>query len=169
MQIRNLELGDVDNLLRFELDNRDWFEKTISSRGDYFYSTSAVQDHIRAYLIAKQQNRFHACVVMDDHGLIVARANLREINIKKGIAEVGYRIAQEHTGRGIASAATRHLMMLAYTHWKLKQLSGFVSVNNPASARVLEKNGFIKTSRHARLAVLKQGTFDCDEYLHTAQ
>ena len=167
MRIRNLELGDVANLLQFELENRQWFEQTISPRGDYFYSAAAVQDHIRAYLIAKQQSRFHACVVLDDDGQIIARANLREINLKKSIAEVGYRVGRLHAGKGIASAATAHLMVLAYTHWKLNQLSGFVSVNNPASARVLEKNGFVKIDYHSRLAVLNHGTFDCDEYRHS--
>jgi ribosomal-protein-alanine N-acetyltransferase len=166
MQIRDLLLSDTDNLLEFELANRDWFEKFVASRGDYFYSTTAVQDHIRAYRLAKQQGRFHGCVIVNEHGKIVGRANLREMDLKKGVAEVGYRIGQCYTGQGIATAATQHLIALAYGEWHIRQLSGFVSVENPASAKVLEKNGFVKIGIRKKLSVVKDGEFDCIEYRH---
>jgi len=166
MHIRDLQLSDAADLLEFELRNRDWFEQFVSPRGERFYSFVAVQDHIRAYLIAKSQGRFHGCLVLDDDNRIIARANLREINIRRGSAEVGYRVDKDSLGRGAASAATRHLIRLAYHDWQLKQLRGFVSLDNAASARVLQKNGFVQVGVHARMAVLKHGKFDCAEYLH---
>ena len=166
MQILDLVLADTGNLLEFELENRAWFEQFVTPRDPRFYSPVAVQDHIRAYLIAKQQGRFHGCVVLNDQGKIIARANLREMDLKRGEAEVGYRIAHTYTGQGVASAATKHLIMLAYDQWHIKKLSGFVSVENPASARVLEKNGFVKIGLHERLSVVKHGVFDCIEYRH---
>ena len=166
MQIRDLILTDAPNLLAFELENRLWFEQFITPREDRFFTLHAVQDHIRAYLLSKMQSRFHGCVVVDDAGQILARANLREINLKRSSAEIGYRVAERHAGQGIATAATRHLMTLAYDQWQLQQLRGFVSVNNVASARVLEKSGFVKIGLHANLARLRQGTQDCFEYQH---
>jgi len=166
MQIRDLVFTDAENLLEFELENRLWFEQFITPRDDQFFTVAAVQDHIRAYILAKLQNRFHGCVVVDDANKIIARANLREINLKRSTAEIGYRVAEAHAGKGVASFATRHLMALAYDEWKLKQLRGFVSINNVASARVLEKNGFVKIGLHADLARLRHGRFDCFEYQH---
>lgn len=166
MQIRDLLLDDTDNLLQFELENRDWFERSVTPRNARFYSPVAVQDHIRAYLLAKQQGRLHGCVVVNEQGKIIARANLRELNLKRGSAEVGYRIGEAYSGKGVASAATRHLIDLAYGEWQINQLGGFVSVENPASARVLEKNDFVQVGLHERLSVTKHGVFDCYEYRH---
>lgn len=166
MHIRDLALSDVDQLLRFELENRLFFEQYMMPRGVRFFSLAAVQDHIRAYLLARGQGRFHGCVVVDAKGSIVARANLREINQKRGTAEIGYRVAQSHAGQGIASNATRHLIRLAYEDWHLQTLSGFVIVDNLASARVLEKNSFVRTALHRNMVKIKRGVVDCIEYLH---
>lgn len=166
MLIRDLALTDAEQLLEFELRNRAWFEQFVAPRGDRFFTVAAVRDHIRAYLIAKQQGRFHGCVVLDNSGVIVARANLREIDVRDASAEIGYRVAQAQTGKGIASAATEFLIRLAYDEWQIKQLRGFVSVDNLASARVLEKNDFVKIAFHERMAQLRNSRSDCYEYLH---
>ena len=166
MQIRDLALSDAEQLLDFESRNRDWFERFIMPRPDQFFTRVAVQDHIRAYLLARQQGRFHGCVVTDESGHLIARANLREINLKRGTAEIGYRVDEAHAGQGVASFATGHLIRLAYADWGLTQLRGFVGVDNAASARVLEKNGFVKIGLHANLARLRRGNFDCFEYQH---
>lgn len=166
MHIRDLEIGDVDNLLAFELENRAWFERFITPRPDNFYAAAAVHEHIRAHVIAKQRGRFHGCVVLGEGGQIIARANLREIILKHGLADIGYRVAKAHAGAGVATEATRHLMALAYDEWHLKQLRGFAIVSNIASCRVLEKNGFIKVGIHANSAKLRHGIFDCYEYRH---
>lgn len=166
MRIRNLNLSDAARLLQFEFENRAWFEQQINPRPASFFKETAVQDHIRGYLNAQQQGRFHACVVTDDDEQIIGRANLRDIDLKRSTAEIGYRIALSHSGQGIATAATQHLLKLAYSEWKLRQVSGFVSIMNPASARVLVKSGFVETGLHPRLVVLKHGTFDCIEYRH---
>jgi len=105
-------------------------------------------------------------VVVDEQGQIIARANLREINLKRGTAEIGYRVGQAHCGRGVASVATRHLTALAYNEWEIKQLGALVITHNVASSRVLEKNGFVKVALHPRMAAIKSGRFDCFEYRH---
>lgn len=166
MHIRDLQLSDVDQLLRFELENRIFFEQFMMPRGAQFFCPAAVHEHIRAYLVARAQGRFHGCVVEDAQGVIVARANLREINRKRGTAEIGYRVAQSHAGRGIASSAARHLIQLAYQDWQLKILRGYVIIDNLASARVLEKNNFVRTALHRNMVKIKRGVVDCIEYMH---
>lgn len=166
MQIRDLTILDAAELLRFELANRDWFEQHIAPRPDNFFNLIAVQDHIRGYLNARQQKLFHACVITDNANNIVGRANLREINLKLGSAEIGYRIAQASSGQGIASMATQHLLKLAYDDWQLTQINAYVTTANAASSRVLIKNGFQEIGRHPRTTKLRHGTFDCIEYRH---
>ena len=166
MRIRDLTIDDAEDLLRFEFTNRAWFEQHIAPRPDSFFNLVAVQDHIRGYLNARELKQFHACVITDEQGIIVGRANLREISIKLSSAEVGYRIAESHSGLGLASMATKHLLDLAYNNWRLSKIFAYVTVANHASSRVLAKNGFVEIGRHPRITKLKHGAFDCIQYQH---
>ena len=58
-----------------------------------------------------------------------------------GAVELGYWIARDHWGRGLATEASRALIDIART-LKLKWLEGSHFTDNPASGRVLEKLGF---------------------------
>src|SRR5437868_12158925 len=58
-----------------------------------------------------------------------------------GAVEMGYWIARPYWGRGIATEACRALVEIART-LGLPSLEGSHFVDNPASARVLEKLGF---------------------------
>jgi ribosomal-protein-alanine N-acetyltransferase len=142
MHIRTLQAGDADALLAFEAANRRWFEQHVEARAPEFYTRPGVALHIAAYLDDYKHGRLHPCVLLDDAGAIIGRANLRHIDAVAGNAEVGYRIAADQVGRGLASAALRHLKQLALNEYGLKRLQAWVSPENIASARVLEKHGF---------------------------
>ena len=61
-----------------------------------------------------------------------------------GAVELGYWIARAHWGRGIATEASAALVEIART-LRLKSLEASHFLDNPASARVLEKLGFEPT------------------------
>jgi RimJ/RimL family protein N-acetyltransferase len=61
-----------------------------------------------------------------------------------GAVELGYWIASAHWGRGIATEAGRALVDIART-LRLPSLEASHFLDNPASARVLEKLGFTPT------------------------
>ena len=61
-----------------------------------------------------------------------------------GAVELGYWIARAHWGRGYATEAARQLIEIAAT-LGLTRLEGSHFLDNPASARVLEKLGFRPT------------------------
>lgn len=137
--IRTLAHDDAAPLLRFELDNRAWFERQIEPRGDVFYSAAGVRAHIAEFLDAFAAGTRHPCVIVDGNGAVIGRANLKAIDRQAGGAEVGYRIAASHAGQGLATAAVRHLVALARAQWRLERLYAHVLPANLASARVLEK------------------------------
>ena len=153
--IRNLSFDDAASLLRFELENRDWFERLVAPRDPDFYSHQGVTAHIRECLDGYAQARWHACVLIGPTGDIVGRANLKDIDVAAGTAEAGYRIGERHTAQGCATLAVRHLMDVARTQWQLQRLRAYVTVNNPASARVLLKCGFRRGEALARLVCLR--------------
>jgi RimJ/RimL family protein N-acetyltransferase len=61
-----------------------------------------------------------------------------------GAVELGYWVARQHWGRGIATEACAALIDIAGA-LRLPQLEGSHFVDNPASGRVLEKLGFEPT------------------------
>ena len=62
-----------------------------------------------------------------------------------GSAEVGYWVAEEARGRGVATAATRLASAWAFeSHPDLARLQLRADVENPASNRVAEKAGFTR-------------------------
>lgn len=150
--IRTLGQEDAGQLLKFELANRDWFERHIAPRGDAFYSEEGVLGHIREFLAAHRSGTLHPCLIVGQDGEILGRANLK--NIEAGGAEVGYRIAQKHAGKGLATFALKHLVELASTQWRLPQLVAYVAEPNLASARVLERCGFVRGPRVQNLETI---------------
>ena len=128
-------------LLAFEQANRAYFAASVPDRGeDYFAEFEARH----AQLLAQQAagtDFFH--VLVAEGGEVVGRVNLFEV--ADGSAELGYRIAQKAAGKGLATAAVRELRGLAAGQYGLTRLRAKVTLDNPASRKVLERNGFVAT------------------------
>lgn len=61
----------------------------------------------------------------------------------RSIAEIGYRIAPEMWGKGAAAEAVGALVKFLFENTKINRIQAVVMKDNPASKRVLEKNGFV--------------------------
>lgn len=70
--------------------------------------------------------------------------------------EIGYWLGAGLHGKGIATNAVAQMVDLAFNEYKLLRVYAEVFSNNPASARVLEKNGFEQEAR-LKKAVIKDG------------
>ena len=57
-------------------------------------------------------------------------------------AEIGYWVAKDYRGRGLATAAVNALIHYAFQDLKLRRIEATAFPHNPASHRVLEKAGF---------------------------
>jgi ribosomal-protein-alanine N-acetyltransferase len=153
--------------LEFELHNRTWFEQFVLPRSDSVYSLRGIPLHIDTCLEDYTNGTMHPCVILDQNGRIAGRANLKDIASDAGTTEIGYRIGQQNIGKGLATSAVRHLKELAYDHWRLSRIVAFVTTENPASARVLEKSGLVKGPLRPTRSVLKAKVLDCYQYEHT--
>ncbi len=134
-----LRLDHAPALLAFERENRAYFAASIPDRGDEFF---AEFDARHAQLLALQATGaayFHLLVT--ERGEVVGRVNLYEV--ADGSAELGYRIAQKAAGHGLATAAVRQARELAATAYGLTRLRARVTLDNPASRKALEHNGFV--------------------------
>jgi RimJ/RimL family protein N-acetyltransferase len=71
-------------------------------------------------------------------------------------AEVGYWLGQGYWGRGITTEAVRAVSEHAFRHFDFIRLQASVFSWNPASARVLEKAGYVLEATNRR-AMIKEG------------
>jgi ribosomal-protein-alanine N-acetyltransferase len=134
-----LRLDHAPALLAFERENRVYFAASVPDRGDEFF---AQFDTRLAQLLEWQAagtDYFHLLVA--EGGEVVGRVNLTEVG--DGSAELGYRIAQKVAGRGLATAAVRMVREVAATEYGLSRLRARVRLDNVASRKVLEHNGFV--------------------------
>jgi ribosomal-protein-alanine N-acetyltransferase len=167
MQFRTLLPSDAANLLDFELANRAWFERTILPRAASIYTPDGIVAHIEHCLEEYERGVYHPSLLVDSHGRIGGRLNLKDIDRTQGTSEIGYRIAQDLSGKGWASSAVGFLQQLAYGQWALRSLSAYVTVENPASARVLEKNGFVRLELVPQRSLVQGRLLDNYRYGHS--
>ncbi|BFO18053.1 hypothetical protein SHKM778_44410 [Streptomyces sp. KM77-8] len=131
--------GHAPAVLAFELANRAYFAGSVPDRGDAWFDRFG--DRYGALLAEQDAGvcAFHVLVAED--GSVLGRFNL--VDIEDGTAELGYRVAQDVSGRGVATATVRDLCRLAATRYGLRTLRAATSHANAASRRVLLKAGFV--------------------------
>lgn len=137
-ELRRVEFQDAPAVLAFELANRAYFGASITDRGDRFFQRF---DEGWAALLEVQADgscAFH--LLVDEDGSVVGRFNL--FDLADGVADLGYRVAERVTGRGVATTAVRELCGLAVQRYGLHTLRAAASDRNVASQRVLAKAGF---------------------------
>ncbi|HEY2280339.1 MAG TPA: GNAT family N-acetyltransferase [Streptosporangiaceae bacterium] len=139
LELQQLDAGHAPAVLAFELANRTYFAASISDRGDEFYDQFT--DRHRA-LLADQEAGLCACyVLVADDGSVLGRFNLYDIG--DGTADLGYRVAQQVAGRGVATRSVRELCRIAAARYGLRTLRAATSHGNAASQKVLAKAGFV--------------------------
>jgi [ribosomal protein S5]-alanine N-acetyltransferase len=126
-------------VLAFEVENRAYFAASVSDRGDDFFAEFT--DRHSASLGEQDAGICALYVLVDDDGSVLGRFNLYDI--EDGTANLGYRVAQQATGHGVATESVRELCRIAAARHGLRTLRAATSHDNVASQRVLTKAGFI--------------------------
>lgn len=124
-----------------------------------------VQRCIPTYLFEKQRDDVYATIQMLYEDLFESKESLilairaKDTGELAGLAEfyglrdelhkvsVGYRLRECFWGRGFATEAASLMVDYLYGKTDIEIITASVMVQNPASARVLEKCGFIRTAR----------------------
>ncbi|MCN9242672.1 GNAT family N-acetyltransferase [Streptomyces sp. RY43-2] len=125
-------------LLVFERENREYFARSVPDRGDAYFAEFASM--LRARLAEQEAGLCHFHVVLDDQGELIGRVNL--VDVVAGRAELGYRIGEHATGRGVATAMVGEVCRVAATEYGLRELTAMAALDNPASTAVLLHNAF---------------------------
>jgi ribosomal-protein-alanine N-acetyltransferase len=78
--------------------------------------------------------------------LLVGTIGIKDIDYVDKKANIGYWIGKHYQGKGIATECIKLVVNYTFDELKLEEISAYVFPNNNPSIRVLEKNGFIKTT-----------------------
>lgn len=135
--------ADAAELLHFELENRAYFERAMAGFGDAYYNLETVEHTIAERVQDWRDDEAYFYLVRDAAGELVGRISL--FDVRRGPlqrAEVGYRIAERHSGKGYATAAVGLVLTDAFSVYNLHRLEGVTSPTNIGSQLVLLRNGF---------------------------
>jgi ribosomal-protein-alanine N-acetyltransferase len=138
MELQRLNPGHATELRRFEEENRAWFARSIPDRGDDYFVNFAARH--AALLEEQAAGVCHFHVLVDPAGAVLGRFNL--VDVLDGSAELGFRVAERVTGRGVATTVVRQVCGLARTEYGLRRLVADAARDNPGSLAVLRRTGF---------------------------
>lgn len=143
--------ADLAALHAFETVNRAFFEARINSRPADYYSEEGVARAIGAAREDAARDRAYQYLVKSEDGAIVGRVNLSAVKRAHfHSATLGYRIGEAAGGKGYAGMAVREVIKLAFGALGLKRIEADASVGNPASCRILLRNGFVQFGHSRR-------------------
>lgn len=141
---RLVTLDDVPVLTALAVANRDHLAPWQPRRSEAWYTEQGQAEGVAAALrgFAEGSEVPHVIVVA---GTVVGRVGLNSV-IRGAFqsASIGYWVAADATGRGVATAAVAAMVDLAFGPQGLHRVQGETLANNAASRRVLERNGFVE-------------------------
>ncbi|MCL9780104.1 GNAT family N-acetyltransferase [Vibrio sp. S4M6] len=165
IRVELLKASDLEDILEFERINKAWFESQIQPRGDQFFTQNGVLEHVNECLLFYKCQTMLPLVVRNALGHLIARVNLHCLDVNKKSALLGYRVDQREVGKGIASAASYHIISMAKREYGINNFVAIVAKNNIASQKVLAKNGFCRTRSFQKYAKISGEYVDCYEYV----
>jgi [ribosomal protein S5]-alanine N-acetyltransferase len=142
---RLITLDDASALAELQRGNRAYLAPFEPVRADGYFTEAGQRSAIEQALAEYRQGRNLPCVITDDGAGVVGRITLNGIVRGPFLScSVGYWVSQSATGRGVASAALREIIKVAFGDLGLHRIQGETLLDNFASQRVLERNGFAR-------------------------
>lgn len=150
--LRRWEPGDAESLVHQANDRGVWLNLR-----DLFPHPYTLKDAHAWIGLCATQGDPPRNLAIEVEGEIAGGIGLeRGADVYRLSAEVGYWLGRRFWGRGIATAALIRFTSYAFERFDFVRLHAAVFDYNPASARVLEKAGYVFEARR-RQALVKDG------------
>ncbi len=136
---------DAPALAELLRSSRDFLAPWEPIRGEDYFTVEGQRGDIDVSLDRHRQGGALPHVILDEDGRVVGRITLN--GIVRGAFQscsVGYWLAEAHTGRGLATAAVRHITTVAFEELGLHRVQAETLEHNVRSQRVLDRNGFVR-------------------------
>jgi RimJ/RimL family protein N-acetyltransferase len=147
--IRPFVLNDIDNLA-FHANNQLVWEG-VRDIFPFPYSKKDAENFIEYALSTKTEIVY----AIDIDGEAVGAIGLHlKSDVDRLNGEIGYWLGVKYHGQGIGTQAVDQIVSIAFKDYNLLRVYAEVFSNNPSSARVLEKNGFVLEAKLVK-AIIK--------------
>lgn len=147
LSLRQLSEGDAQQLFETVDENRDYLGEWLS----WVHETNSPADSLD-FIRGSMENReeqtdYQFGIFWDD--TYVGNAGIHNVDNEKE-PEIGYWVAQDMSGRGVATKATRTLLALAFDTLGVPTVRIRADVRNTPSNKVIQKCGFafVETAPH---------------------
>jgi RimJ/RimL family protein N-acetyltransferase len=140
------------------LKEKEIYDRTL--RIPYPYTEADFQEWLKIVeRTTQEQGRPVHWAIRNEQGSLIGGCGFDGFQLGKSHqAEIGYWLAKPYWGRGIMTAVVRRACEFAFSEFGLVKITGHVFANNPASARVLGKCGFVQEG-YLRKHYLKDNHF----------
>jgi [ribosomal protein S5]-alanine N-acetyltransferase len=142
---RLLEAADAVRLADLVQRSRAYLEPWEPVRPETYFTVDGQRDVVAQSLERYAEGAHVPYVILDDERQVVGRINLN--NVVRGAfqsASVGYWLAEEASGRGLATAALAEMVQVGFNEQGLHRLEAGTVPHNIRSQRVLLHNGFVQ-------------------------
>jgi [ribosomal protein S5]-alanine N-acetyltransferase len=135
MTLRPLTPEDADELAQLLVENREFLAPFDPIRDARYFTVEGQRERI-------QNEPGHAFAIVDGERIAGVMALSNVVYAALRSANLGYWVAERHGGRGLATRAVGEIVEIAFGQLGLHRIEAGTLVDNVASQRVLEKNGF---------------------------
>jgi ribosomal-protein-alanine N-acetyltransferase len=141
---RLIEETDAPTLAELLRTDRDFMAPYEPDRSAAYWTDEGQLVAVRAALAKHAEGTNLPHVILDGHR-VVGRVTLNEI-VRGPLqsCSLGYWLASASNGRGLAGAAVREIITVAFVELGLHRIQAGTLVDNVRSQRVLERNGFTR-------------------------
>lgn len=144
--IRQLEFSDAEDLLKLEVENRDFFQLYSPLKDEKFYTLDGQVERIKKWVLQAEQDSVYAFgIFLTDSKQLIGNVTLSEV--ARGNYQscwIGYSLDRKQNGKGYMTKAVKLVVDYGFNELKLHRIEAGVMPHNIPSMKVLEKGGFHK-------------------------
>lgn len=159
---RLVRLEDAPALAALLRDNREFLAPWEPIRGAEYFTAEGQRAVLQDALVRHRDGSALPRVIVTDSDRVVGRITLN--GIVRGAFQscsVGYWVAAADNGRGLATAALREVISVAFIELGLHRIQAETLPHNFASQRVLARNGFVRIGLAPRYLKIAGDWQDC--------
>ncbi len=103
------------------------------------------KDAIQFFSDCAEKNRlpFVLAIQLKETGELIGDTGVSEVEGEPDSLEIGYQICEKYSGKGLATEVLKAMTVFSFSRFNAKAIYGRIVHGNAASARVLEKAGYM--------------------------
>ena len=101
----------------------------------------------RGWQLELPRRRFQLAIILREGDRLIGNCGIRRKLDNDWEAELGYELSPQYWGHGYATEAARAMVDFGFRELGLQRISSWCIADNVASARVLERLGFLKEGK----------------------